>query len=146
MKKIKSILTVLGVTAIVFTFHAAAPPVLIIDYLCSPKMWVIPSSNGGSYDFIQFTKTHATIGRMIRNQPRTGTNPYYLSDTEVSVFDSTKVGKVENGKYIIISRHSGNAPKIYEIKSIDWDELVIFYDSKGKNIPNKTTSTWQAKN
>lgn len=61
MKKIKNILTVIGMTAILGIFYAAnLHYTTTLDYLSAPKMWTEQTSSKDSYDFLQFTKTQYT--------------------------------------------------------------------------------------
>lgn len=129
---------------VVFSSTVNDAPAQILSYLCAPKMWVEPNASDEGYDFMQFTETQFYGGRMIENVPYAGRCLFYLSDTEVNTFDSTRVGKIQSGKYIILSQPDGTTD-IFEIKGIDSRELTLFYDSKGKNVPNKSTGTLQAK-
>ena len=63
-----------------------------------------------------------------------GAQDYYLSDSIVSVFDSSKIGKVTEGKYIVRRFHRdkehSNTPQpisVFEIREIGPTKLVIRY-------------------
>ena len=144
MKTLKKISIALCLVGFPFLFCGNTPTPTTMDYLTAPSMWTDKYLNGDSYEFLRFTKTTVQGGMMIENVPHGGTSTFYLSDKgEHSTFDQTKVGKVKNGKYIVIS--DPDEPKIYEIKSINADSMVLFYDSKGKNTPNISISTFYAR-
>jgi hypothetical protein len=64
---------------------------------------------------------------------------YYLSDNVESKFDSTKVGKQTEGKYII--RWGLLAPSVWEIIEINDEKMVLRWGYSGKGTP----VTWIAK-
>ena len=117
-----------------------------LDLLTAPNMWVL-NNNPQSETFIYriFTRHEVTAKRVSGTDTIGGTGLFYLSDTEDTVFDSTKVGNVENGRYIIESSifEPTSVFEIIEFRNNN-TELVRRYDSKGKNVPSVVYSTWYA--
>lgn len=60
--------------------------------------------------------------------------PYYLVDEHTEVFDFSKVGKTNNGNYII--EYNPSIPEVScgEIKKLNADSLVIFFKAKPHNV------------
>ena len=140
MKTLKLTMAILGITVSGFLLYGSTSSPTTLDYLAAPVKWTIRWP-GTSYDYFSFTRTTIKGGRVIEGVDRGGTSLFYLSDTgDVTTFDSTKVGQVENGSYIICSKLSG-IPEVYQIKRIYDTHMILFYDSKGKNTPSSVSST-----
>lgn len=66
------------------------------------------------------------------------TRPYYLSETPADEFDRSKVGRVKNGKYIIVLSTGtlGSKCSVYRIHHLRDDALVI------ESIKNGVVTAW----
>ena len=55
----------------------------------------------GNYGYVKYTKTEFFTKMNIDGELRIFNYRYYLSSSQDTVFDSNKIGKNNNGKYII---------------------------------------------
>ena len=146
MKRILIALTALGMFAGAF-LHANNnnPAPSMLDILTAPNRWTSNNPTGEVYSYMTFTGHEFASKKVFGTEVYGGTVLFYLSDTEDTVFDSAKVGKVGNGKYIVAFLNS-EPPIVLEIKEFrnNNTEMVLFFDSKGKDVPSVVYSTWYA--
>lgn len=59
-----------------------------------------------------------------------GKDPYYLNDTKDSLFNYNKVGKSENGLYLVerSSAPTRDKPKAYSLKILEIDDKHIKFE------------------
>lgn len=142
MKTLTNFLVQVCIVCLPIMFFGSSQPPTTLDYLTAPSMWK-QKSEGDTYDYFKFTKRIAEAGMVINNVPHGGSSTFYLSNLEEhNTFDTTKVGKVESGSYIVIS--DPEEIIILKIENINADSITLFYDSKGKNIPDKGSATYYA--
>ena len=77
----------------------------------------------GNYGYVKYTKTEFFTKMKIDGELRIFNYRYYLSSSPDTVFDSNKIGKNNNGKYII--RKSGKYVFISEILELTATKLVL---------------------
>ena len=77
----------------------------------------------GNYGYVKYTKTEFFTKMKIDGELRIFNYRYYLSSSPDTVFDSNKIGKNNNGKYII--RKSGKYVIISEILELTATKLVL---------------------
>lgn len=122
-----------------------------MDYLTGPEMWIVPYDDlDGEYSFHRFHNNQVYIEMVF---PKTSTfynkvkwsTPFYLSDTFDEVFDQSKVGKSNTGRFLVESAGTSNPPNVSEIRAISASSITLFFDSRGRNTPDKGTTTLVAK-
>ena len=78
-----------------------------------------------SRDSIIDTSKYSLINKTVRYS-----KPYYLSDNIPTSFDFTKVGKPSQGKYLIDYNDKVQELEYCEIKALDDNKLILFYEQK----------------
>lgn len=142
-KKILSLSTI-GLVCIAFMLYGQSTPTTVS--LLSECVWVIKDYD--DYDEVmnppvmKFTDnefSHAQIidGRLFQNKKL-----YYLSDVIPTVFDSTKIGNVPNGKYIVTMDYD-NHLNVYEILELTADKLELKFFGEGR-YTGEGLSSWIA--
>ena len=107
MKTIKLILIFLFTGILVQTSLSAKEPKTTMKLLTAHTwIWEVPSTSYSSEEFIgRFNiynnNTFTSTTRYLGLSPSNYTMYYYLSDVPEYKFDESKIGKVQNGKYII---------------------------------------------
>jgi len=99
------------------------------------KTWRSQSRGGDPRDY-KFTRSDKIY--IIQNE--SWSRPFYLSDQIETKFDFNKVGKIENGKYIIVEGYDPDdkffSVFVYEILKLDDTEFTIKL-SNGSIAPHK---------
>ncbi|GHT17677.1 hypothetical protein FACS189429_2270 [Bacteroidia bacterium] len=89
--------------------------------MLTAKTWVFTVPSGYSLEFsykLTYTTTEE-IGTISYNGGGgSGTRSYYLSNTIETVFDNSKVGNVQNGKYLIVATKGTNF-EVFEILTLN---------------------------
>lgn len=78
-----------------------------------------------SRDSIIDTSKYSLINKTVRYS-----KPYYLSDNIPTSFDFTKVGKPSQGKYLIDYNDKVQELEYCEIKVLDDNKLILFYEQQ----------------
>ena len=91
----------------------------------------------GDYGYVRYTKTEYITKMKINDELRIFNYRYYLSSSPDTVFDSNKIGKNNNGKYII--RKSGKYVLISEILELTATKLVLRNLTPGFTTTGKVT-------
>ena len=91
----------------------------------------------GDYGYVRYTKTEYFTKMKINDELRIFNYRYYLSSTQDTVFDSKKIGKNNNGKYII--EDGGNYVFISEILELTATKLVLINLTPGFTTTGKVT-------
>lgn len=91
----------------------------------------------GDCGYIKYTKTKDIYIEKINNTIDRVYSNYYLSSSPDTIFDSNKVGKNNNGKYII--RDGGKYVFISEILKLNDTELVLRNLTQGFTTTGKVT-------
>ena len=92
----------------------------------------------GDYGYVRYTKTEYITKMKIDGELRIFNYRYYLSSSPDTVFDSNKIGKNNNGKYII--RKSGKYVIISEILELTATKLVLKNLTPGFTTTGKVTT------
>ena len=92
----------------------------------------------GDYGYVKYTKTEFFTKMKIDGELRIFNYRYYLSSSQDTVFDSNKIGKNNNGKYII--RKSGKYVIISEILELTATKLVLRNLTPGFTTTGKKTT------
>ena len=92
----------------------------------------------GNYGYVKYTKTEFFTKMKIDGELRIFNYRYYLSSSQDTVFDSNKIGKNNNGKYII--RKSGKYVIISEILELTATKLVLRNLTPGFTTTGKKTT------
>ena len=92
----------------------------------------------GDCGYIKYTKTQDIYIEKINNTIDRVYSNYYLSSSPDTVFDSNKVGKNNNGKYII--RDGGKYVFISEILELTATKLVLRSLTPGFTTTGKVTT------
>ena len=92
----------------------------------------------GDCGYIKYTKTKDIYIEKINNTIDRVYSNYYLSSSPDTIFDSNKVGKNNNGKYII--RDGGKYVFISEILKLTDTELVLRNLTPGFTTTGKVTT------
>lgn len=90
----------------------------------------------------RYTKEEYTVVVIVQGQRFEGVSPFYLSDEIEAKFDSTKVGKCNEGKYIVSNQKKKRTESYlqhYEI--IELTDTFLVY----KNLYNNTVSRYRKK-
>ncbi len=115
-----TILVIIGITNSAFIYGQTGST---LDKL-QGKTWRLQSKDD-YYKDRQYTRRGMIL---LPRGANTQGMPFYLSDRIETKFDRNKVGKIENGKYIVedgIKEVSGREVFIYEIIKLDDKELVM---------------------
>ena len=91
----------------------------------------------GNYGYVKYTKTEFFTKMKIDGELRIFNYRYYLSSSQDTAFDSNKIGKNNNGKYII--RKSGKYVFISEILELTATKLVLRNLTPGFTTTGKVT-------
>lgn len=94
----------------------------------------------GDYGYVKYTKTEYFTKMKIDGELRIFNYRYYLSSSQDTVFDSNKIGKNNNGKYIITSTPKGYYVFISEILELTDTKLVLRDLTPGSSINGKKTT------
>ena len=94
----------------------------------------------GDYGYVKYTKTEYFTKMKIDGELRIFNYRYYLSSSSDTVFDSNKIGKNNNGKYIITSTPKGYYVFISEILELTDTKLVLRDLTPGSSINGKKTT------
>ena len=94
----------------------------------------------GNYGYVKYTETEYFTKMNIDGELRIFNYRYYLSSTQDTEFDSNKIGKNKNGKYIITSTPKGYYVFISEILELTDTKLVIRDLTPGSSIMGKKTT------
>ena len=94
----------------------------------------------GNYGYVKYTKTEFFTKMKIDGELRIFNYRYYLSSSPDTVFDSNKIGKNNNGKYIITSTPKGYYVFISEILELTATKLVLRDLTPGSSINGKKTT------
>ena len=92
----------------------------------------------GDYGYVKYTKTEFFTKMKIDGELRIFNYRYYLSSSQDTVFDSNKIGKNNNGKYII--RDGGKYVFISEILELTATKLVLRNLTPGFTTTGKKTT------
>ena len=91
----------------------------------------------GDYGYVRYTKTEYFTKMKINDELRIFNYRYYLSSSPDTVFDSNKIGKNQNGKYIIEA--DGNYVFVSKILKLTDTELVLINLTPGFTTTGKVT-------
>ena len=91
----------------------------------------------GDYGYVKYTKTEFFTKMKIDGELRIFNYRYYLSSSQDTVFDSNKIGKNNNGKYII--RDGGDYVFVRRILKLTDTELVLINLTPGFTTTGKVT-------
>lgn len=91
----------------------------------------------GDYGYVRYTKTEYITKMKIDGELRIFNYRYYLSSSSDTVFDSNKIGKNQNGKYIIEA--DGNYVFVSKILKLTDTELVLINLTPGFTTTGKVT-------
>ena len=120
MKKIALIITL----CILYAGNIAAQST-IIDYLTKSR-WEIPTPSGQSFrTLIEFSTTEMADIFIYDGTTDKRSTPYYLSDKIDASFDNDKVGKHENGRYIISKKLKSGEIFWFEIVEVNDQRLIL---------------------
>ena len=92
----------------------------------------------GDYGYVRYTKTEYFTKMKINDELRIFNYRYYLSSSPDTVFDSNKIGKNNNGKYII--RDGGDYVFVRKILKLTDTELVLINLTPGFTTTGKLTT------
>ena len=92
----------------------------------------------GDYGYVRYTKTEYFTKMKIDGELRIFNYRYYLSSAPDTVFDSNKIGKNNNGKYII--RDGGDYVFVRKILKLTDTELVLINLTPGFTTTGKVTT------
>ena len=92
----------------------------------------------GNYGYVKYTETKYFTKMKIDGELRIFNYRYYLSSSQDTVFDSNKIGKNNNGRYII--RKSGKYVLISEILELTDTKLVLRNLTPGFTTTGKKTT------
>ena len=92
----------------------------------------------GDYGYVRYTKTEYITKMKINDELRIFNYRYYLSSSQDTVFDSNKIGKNNNGKYII--EDGGDYVFISEILELTATKLVLRNLTPGFTTTGKVTT------
>ena len=92
----------------------------------------------GDYGYVRYTKTEYVTKMKIDGELRLFNYRYYLSSSPDTVFDSNKIGKNNNGKYII--EDGGYYVFVSEILELTATKLVLRDLTPGSSINGKKTT------
>lgn len=100
--------------------------------LLTGKEWTMQFPSKQSYTFKElYSKNEQNVIYTYNGEITETKVPFYLSDSIVPTFDSSKVGKIKNGKYIILhvdEKKKGVKRKViktYEIIKLTTTELIL---------------------
>lgn len=92
----------------------------------------------GDYGYVRYTQTEYITKMKINGELRIFNYRYYLSSSQDTVFDSNKIGKNNNGKYII--RDGGDYVFVRKILKLTDTELVLINLTPGFTTTGKVTT------
>ena len=92
----------------------------------------------GNYGYVKYTKTEFFTKMKIDGELRIFNYRYYLSSSPDTVFDSNKIGKNNNGKYII--EDGGYYVFVSEILELTATKLVLKNLTPGFTTTGKVTT------
>lgn len=92
----------------------------------------------GDYGYVRYTQTEYITKMKINGELRIFNYRYYLSSSQDTVFDSNKIGKNNNGKYII--EDGGDYVLISEILELTATKLVLRNLTPGFTTTGKVTT------
>ena len=92
----------------------------------------------GDYGYVRYTETEYITKMKINDELRFFNYRYYLSSSQDTEFDSNKIGKNKNGKYII--EDGGDYVFISEILELTVTELVLRNLTPGFTTTGKKTT------
>lgn len=92
----------------------------------------------GDYGYVRYTQTEYATKMKINGELRIFNYRYYLSSSQDTVFDSNKIGKNNNGKYII--EDGGDYVFISEILELTATKLVLRNLTPGFTTTGKVTT------
>lgn len=92
----------------------------------------------GDYGYVRYTKTEYATKMKIDGELRIFNYRYYLSSSPDTEFDSNKIGKNNNGKYII--RDGGDYVFVSEILELTATKLVLRNLTPGFTTTGKVTT------
>ena len=92
----------------------------------------------GDYGYVRYTKTEYVTKMKIDGELRLFNYRYYLSSSPDTVFDSNKIGKNNNGKYII--EDGGYYVFVSEILELTATKLVLKNLTPGFTTTGKVTT------
>lgn len=92
----------------------------------------------GDYGYVRYTKTEYATKMKIDGELRIFNYRYYLSSSPDTEFDSNKIGKNNNGKYII--RSGGDYVFVSEILELTATKLVLRNLTPGFTTTGKVTT------
>ena len=92
----------------------------------------------GDYGYVRYTQTEYITKMKINGELRIFNYRYYLSSSQDTVFDSNKIGKNNNGKYII--EDGGDYVFISEILELTATKLVLRNLTPGFTTTGKVTT------
>ena len=92
----------------------------------------------GDYGYVRYTKTEYVTKMKIDGELRLFNYRYYLSSSPDTVFDSNKIGKNNNGKYII--EDGGDYVFISKILELTDTKLVLINLTPGFTTTGKITT------
>lgn len=91
----------------------------------------------GNYGYVKYTETEYFTKMKINDELRVFNYRYYLSSSQDTVFDSNKIGKNNNGKYII--EDGGDYVFVSKILKLTDTELVLINLTPGFTTTGKVT-------
>lgn len=92
----------------------------------------------GDYGYVRYTQTEYITKMKINGELRIFNYRYYLSSSQDTEFDSNKIGKNNNGKYII--EDGGDYVFISEILELTATKLVLRNLTPGFTTTGKVTT------
>ena len=92
----------------------------------------------GDYGYVRYTKTEYVTKMKIDGELRLFNYRYYVSSSTYTVFDSNKIGKNNNGKYII--EDGGYYVFVSEILELTATKLVLKNLTPGFTTTGKKTT------
>ena len=92
----------------------------------------------GDYGYVRYTQTEYATKMKIDGELRIFNYRYYLSSSPDTEFDSNKIGKNNNGKYII--RDGGDYVFVRKILKLTDTELVLINLTPGFTTTGKITT------
>ena len=96
-----------------------------MDYL-TKSVWEIPTPAGQSFrTLVEFSISEMVDSFIYGGTTHQSSSTYYLSGEIEESFDIDKVGKQENGKYIIVKNLKSGEISIYEIVEVNDQKLIL---------------------
>ncbi|MCD7963891.1 MAG: hypothetical protein LUF90_10200 [Rikenellaceae bacterium] len=135
MKKI-----LLGLIALCMLFPAFAQDKTNMQILTA-NPWKRRSENIQGY-YREYKNNRIYITQYYQNEKYTYNYPFYLSDTIDLEFDHNKIGKNQNGKYIVFLNEKTDITSCYEITHINQlgmtlKSMKVLYGGGGTEVYNK---------